>query len=131
MLFFMAGVFFVPIHSKAQTGPQIGIEQYIIDYGTIDYDSEGERIWTFKNTGDAPLLITAVKGSCGCTVVKYPKTAILPGKEASMKVKYDTKRAGIISKTFSITTNEPADRNFHVIKVMGTVKENPNPKKKK
>lgn len=126
----MAAVFFMPSRNQAQTGPKIKFSQEIIDYGQIEYDSESERLLTFKNIGDQPLLIVSVKGSCGCTVAKYPKTAILPGKEAAIKIKYDTKRVGLISKTVSITTNEPEDRNFHVIKIMGKINENPNPIKK-
>lgn len=128
----MAAVFFMalPVKAQAQIGPKISLNQEIIEYGEIEYNSDGERLLTFKNIGDQPLLITAVKGSCGCTVAKYPKTAVLPGKENVIKIKYDTKRVGLISKTVSITTNEPEDRNFHVIKIMGKIKENPNPDKK-
>jgi len=130
IIYIMAAVFFMAKSAVAQTGPQIQFEQYIIEYGEVDYASDGERLWTFKNIGTEPLMITAVKGSCGCTVAKYPKSAILPGKEGVVKVKYDTKRVGLISKTVSITTNEPEDRNFHVIKIMGKVKADPNAKPK-
>jgi hypothetical protein len=130
IIYIMAAVFFMVKSATAQTGPKIQFEQHTIEYGEVDYASDGERLWTFKNMGTEPLMITAVKGSCGCTVAKYPKSAILPGKEGVVKIKYDTKRVGIISKTVSITTNEPEDRNFHVIKIMGKVKADPNAKTK-
>ena len=130
IIYIMAAVFFMVKSTVAQTGPKIEFEQYVIEYGEVDYASNGERLWTFKNVGTEPLMITAVKGSCGCTVAKYPKSAILPGKEGVVKIKYDTKRVGLISKTVSITTNEPEDRNFHVIKIMGKVKADPNAKPK-
>lgn len=122
----MAAVFFMALSSKAQTGPKIAYEQYTVEYGEVEYGGDGERLWSFKNVGDQPLLILSVKGSCGCTVVKYPKSPIAPGKSGVVKIKYDTKRVGLISKTVSITTNEPGEDNFHVIKIMGKVKENPN-----
>ena len=50
----------------------------VVDYGTITQNSDGTRLFSFTNTGDAPLLITNVKTSCGCTVPSYSKAAILP-----------------------------------------------------
>lgn len=119
---FMAVVFFMSQIGIAQNGPKISFDQTIIDYGEIEYNSDGIRIWHFKNEGDQPLIITSVKGSCGCTVAKYPKVPITPGKESTIKIKYDTKRKGTISKTVSITTNEPQERNFHVVTIIGKVK---------
>jgi len=51
-----------------------------IDYGTIEQHSDGTRLFTFTNEGNAPLLITKVKTSCGCTVPTYSKEPILPSK---------------------------------------------------
>lgn len=107
--------------AQVVSGPKMDYAQYTVEYGDIDYGSDGERSWTFKNTGTEPLLITSVKGSCGCTVAKYPKTPIKPGETGTVKIKYDTKRPGIISKTITLVTNEPEERNFHVIKIMGKV----------
>ncbi len=50
----------------------------VIDYGTIVQNSEGHRLFTFTNTGDAPLVITKVKTSCGCTVPNYSKLQYFP-----------------------------------------------------
>ena len=36
-----------------------------IDYGTINQNTDGKRSFTFKNTGNTPIIITKVKGSCG------------------------------------------------------------------
>ena len=40
-------------------------ESTVIDYGNIEYNSDGVRAFTFTNTGNAPIIITQVKGSCG------------------------------------------------------------------
>jgi len=114
-------------YAKAQEEkvPKISYKELILMYGDIEYNSDGEREWHFTNTGNAPLLITSTKGSCGCTVAKYPKAAILPGKSSTVKIKYDTKRVGLISKTVTITTNEPEGKNVHVVTIMGRVKEAP------
>lgn len=126
----------ISLTGSAQTvsGPRMSYELYTVEYGDVEYGADGERPWVFKNTGTEPLLITSVKGSCGCTVAKYPRGPIKPGESGTVRIKYDTKRPGLISKTISITTNEPEERNFHVIKIMGKVvnaPENTGPKKAK
>lgn len=76
-----------------------------VDYGTIEQNSDPLRTFTIKNTGVAPLVITAAKGSCGCTVPSYDKEPILPGQESEIQVRYDTKRVGNFNKTVTLTTN--------------------------
>lgn len=90
----------------AQKAPKMEFEQTTVDYGTIEYDSNPLRTFTFKNTGNSPLVITGARGSCGCTVPTYPKKPIAPGETAVIEVRYDTKRPGVFRKSVSITTNE-------------------------
>jgi hypothetical protein len=80
-------------------------ESTIVDYGSIAQNSEPLRVFTFSNTGAAPLVISSAKGSCGCTVPSYPKEPILPGQEAEIEVRYDTKRIGAFTKTITLVTN--------------------------
>jgi hypothetical protein len=76
-----------------------------MDYGSIDQHSEPLRKFTFTNNGNEPLVISAAKGSCGCTVPSYPKEPVLPGASAEIEVRYDTKRVGNFSKTVTLNTN--------------------------
>jgi len=47
--------------------------------------------YKFKNTGNGPLIISSVEGSCGCTVLRnYPKGKILPGEEGEIVVEFDS-----------------------------------------
>ncbi|MBR9861805.1 DUF1573 domain-containing protein, partial [bacterium] len=60
----------------------------------------------FKNTGSADLKITHVHPTCGCTVAKWPKEAIAPGKTGSIDVEFDTKdRVGYNAKGVNIESN--------------------------
>ena len=86
--------------------PVMEFETTTIDYGKIKRNSEPYRIFKFTNTGDAPLIISKAKGSCGCTVPTYPKEAIAPGESAEVKVRYDTNRFGNFTKSVTLTTNE-------------------------
>ncbi|NQY06211.1 MAG: DUF1573 domain-containing protein [Flavobacteriaceae bacterium] len=86
-------------------GPMIEFENETIDYGTIAHNADGNREFVIKNTGTAPLLITKTKGSCGCTVPKAPKDAIMPGETDVIKVRYATNRVGKFTKTVTVTSN--------------------------
>ena len=82
-------------------------------------NSNGERKLKLTNTGNADLIITSCKGSCGCTVPKCPDYKLLPGKSGEIKIVYDTKRIGAFSKTVTIKSN--ATNNTVYIKVTGEV----------
>ena len=85
--------------------PEIIVDTDVIDYGKIEYNGDGLRIFKFKNTGKEPLIITSAKGSCGCTVPTWPKEPIMPGKSGVIKVKYSTNRVGRFTKTVTISSN--------------------------
>ena len=71
----------------AQKNAVITFTQTTHDFGTFD-ESEGKVTteFEFKNTGNAPLLITRTAASCGCTTPEYPKEPIAPGKSGVIKV---------------------------------------------
>jgi hypothetical protein len=91
----------------------------VVDYGTITQNSDGTRLFSFTNTGDAPLLITNVKTSCGCTVPSYSKAAILPGETGELNIKYDTKRLGAFTKTVTVTSNSEGGNK--ILKIKGHI----------
>jgi hypothetical protein len=99
--------------------PTMEFTKDAIDYGTIKQDADGNRVFTFKNTGSTPIVISEAHGSCGCTVPTYPKEPIMPGKTAEIKVHYDTHRVGPFSK--SVTVNSNAKNSPVVLKISGTV----------
>jgi hypothetical protein len=112
---------------------KIEFKSETIDYGTIEKGADGTRTFEFTNVGDAPLIITKVKSSCGCTVPSWPKEAILPGQSGEIKVKYDTRRVMPIRKTVSVASN--AVRPMIALKIKGNVidpaKQNVMEKKEK
>ena len=94
-------------------------ESETIDYGTIEQNSDGNRTFVFTNTGDSPITITKVIGSCGCTVPTAPTEAILPGEKGEIKVRYDTKRTGVFNKSVKITSN--AETSLKIVHIKGKV----------
>lgn len=76
------------------------------DFGKINEGDVVEHIFSFENTGDAPLIISNAKGSCGCTVPEWPKEPIAVGEKGEIKVKFNSrKKPGIQNKTVTITAN--------------------------
>ena len=100
---------FVAVNSVgfAQSGAKIEVlnKDNTIDFGTVTKESDsGIRTFEFKNTGDAPLIITNVQSTCGCTVPSKPTEPILPGKIGKIEVKYNM-NPGPIRKTITVESN--------------------------
>jgi hypothetical protein len=99
--------------------PEIYFEKTTHNYGTIEYDSDGTCEFTFKNTGEEPLLLTNVKASCGCTTPKWSKEPIKKGKTGTITVKYNTKIVNQFTKSIRVYSN--AKTNLVTLKITGTV----------
>jgi hypothetical protein len=110
----------MPQVANTKDGAKIEFESETIDYGTIENNADGNREFKFTNTGNAPLVITTAKGSCGCTVPTWPKEAIAPGQSSVIKVHYDTKRTGAFSKSVTLISNA-VNTPSKVIHIKGSV----------
>jgi hypothetical protein len=91
----------------AQNGPKIEFKakENTIDYGTTTKSKDnGVRSFEFTNTGDAPLIITNVLSTCGCTVPTKPNAPIMPGKTGKIEIKYSM-IPGPIRKTITVESN--------------------------
>jgi hypothetical protein len=112
---------------------EIAFETDVHDFGTIEYGGDGSYDFKFTNTGKSPLIISNARGSCGCTVPKWPKEPIAKGQSGVINVQYDTKRPGPFTKTVTISSNGKTASK--VITIKGTVQpaepaENTMPVKK-
>ncbi len=105
---------------SAQETAKIEFKAETLNYGVIEKGSDGVRIFEFTNTGSAPLIISKVSSSCGCTIPKKPEEPILPGESGEIQVKYDTNRVGPIRKAITVISN--ADTPTKVLKIKGEVK---------
>ena len=105
--------------ASAKKTASIDFETEVLDYGTIEKGTDGLRTFTFTNTGNAPLIISDVKTSCGCTVPTYSKEAIMPGKDGEIKISYDTKKVGSFTKTITVLSNANQERK--TLKIKGTI----------
>ncbi len=109
--------------TKKVKEPEITFESLVHDYGNIMQGDNGTCEFVFKNTGKADLLLTNCRSSCGCTVPEWPKDPIAPGKKASIKVKYNTQRIGMINKSITVESNAVNSRV--VLNIKGNVSPKP------
>mgnify|MGYP005988672889 CR=1 FL=1 len=119
-------VCFITLTVSAQ---EFKFETETIDYGKVGLGSEGKRVFTFTNIGDAPLIIKDIKSTCGCTVPKKPEAPIMPGQKGQIEVSYDTKRAGGFSKAITVISNAKKSRTM--LKIKGFISKDVAPVKAK
>ena len=100
---------------------EIKFEVTTIDYGEVEFESDGKRVFKFKNVGTAPLIFKRISSSCGCTIPKKPEKPIEPGESGEIEVEYDTKRVGIFMKAISVVSN--SKNSSIVLRIKGEVLE--------
>lgn len=106
-ILFLGAFLLMSLGVVGQSGAKIEFKaaDNTIDYGTVSKDSDsGIRSFEFTNTGDAPLIITNVQSTCGCTVPSKPTEPIMPGKTGKIDVKYNM-NPGTIRKTITVESN--------------------------
>lgn len=79
-------------YEKTTGGPNIYFPVMEHDMGTIEKNGKIPYTFYFVNSGDAPLLITDAKGSCGCTVPYFPTEPIMPGEKGKINLTFDSDR---------------------------------------
>ncbi|HJN78556.1 MAG TPA: DUF1573 domain-containing protein [Flavobacteriaceae bacterium] len=93
--------------SKDRKYAEISFDRIFHDFGNIDEGKIAKTVFTFTNTSKNDLYIVDARGSCGCTVPKYPKNiAIKPGETGEIEVNFDsTGRPNLQQKTVKISAN--------------------------
>ncbi len=92
-----------------------------IDFGNHNEGEILDTVFHFKNTGNATLIISKVRSSCGCTVPQWPKNPIKPGDSGIIKVVFNTNhKRGRQVKTITIHSNEKS--LTHTIRIKAQIK---------
>ena len=117
----------VVTEEQVPTGPttSIAFEETDFDFGVVDDGEKVRHTYKFKNTGNEPLIISSAKGSCGCTVPKWPSEPIPPGGSGQIDVEFDSKgKPGKQTKRVTVTANTVPAQTF--LNITGTVNKDPN-----
>lgn len=100
-------------------GPKttIKFDKYEHDFGNIAQNSSNKYVYKFTNTGKEPLVISNAKGSCGCTVPRWPKEPVPPGESGEIEIIYKPgKQKNKQSKTITISGNTEPDKTILKVK---------------
>lgn len=103
-----------------EASPQFSFEKENHDFGEIKEGTVAKHDFKFTNTGDAPLIITNAKGSCGCTVPEWPREPIAPGETGTIHVEFNSDgRTG--NQTKQVTINANTVPNTKLLKISAQV----------
>ena len=72
-------------NTKVEIGERTSMDiDKVFDAGEVFKGEVISAKFKIKNTGDRPLVISEVKGSCSCTVTDYPEEPLMPGEEGEI-----------------------------------------------
>lgn len=122
----LGALLLITVAGYAQSGARIEFKSDTVDYGITTKNADsGIRAFEFTNTGDADLIISDVKSTCGCTVPSKPTAPIKPGKSGKIEVKYDM-HPGPFRKTITVQSNAVnVPDGIVALKLKGEVVEKP------
>lgn len=106
-----------PVLERSENGqPLIVFSAESHDFGDI---SSGEKVsftFSYRNEGNANLIIKSASASCGCTVPKWSKEPLPPGEKGLIEIVFDSSgRSGRQMKTITIRSNaEPSIKMLQI-----------------
>ena len=127
----MYGIFFCPVLNAQvkSDSAYIKFKDTKYNFGFVKQGKIVKTEYFFENTGKAPLLISNIEISCGCTVADYPHYPIKPGESGMVLITFNTKekydRQDRTVSVISNATNSPTKLRFK-----GVVLEDKAAKKK-
>lgn len=96
------------VASNGGPAPKIWVAKTEWDFGRLWWGDPCVTEIEVRNDGDAPLQITNVRTSCGCTAAKPGKNSLAPGESDKIKVTYDSKKGVVnVSQTVTVESNDP------------------------
>ena len=93
-------------------------DSLVHEFGSVPEGEQATHVFAFTNTGAAPLTLTEVQTSCGCTTPEYTTDAVAPGESGSITVVYDSQgRPGPFTKRITVRAGDAAV----ALQIRGTV----------
>jgi hypothetical protein len=108
--------------AQAPAGPRITLSQDSWDFGEVWHPQSVSLTLIVKNTGDAPLQISDVRATCGCTLVEPGRKTVPPGETTEVKVRYNSEGKQGHQESKVIIDSNDAQRPTVEMKISGEVK---------
>lgn len=80
----------------------------LIELGEVAFGASVNRTIRFRNRGDQPVSILAVRTTCGCTAAEPDVDRLAPGAEGTVRVVFTGKNAGQQTQFVRIVTDDAA-----------------------
>ncbi len=90
--------------------PRVDIPRSSFDFGTIPPSPSVAYVFAIQNTGTAPLRLSNLFTSCGCTVAELSTSVIPPGERAELRVIFDPdyhETIGVVTRVVWMMSNDP------------------------
>jgi hypothetical protein len=91
------------------------IAEKVKDFGLVAKGEKLKAVFEVKNTGTAPLEISSVRPTCGCTVANFDKL-VQPGGTGKIEAEVDTTAfSGPIAKSVLVFSNDLASPQVNLV----------------
>ncbi|WP_111309156.1 DUF1573 domain-containing protein [Confluentibacter sediminis] len=105
--------------------PILQFEEKEHDFGEIPSGVPVETVFKYKNVGDAPLVITDIKSSCGCTVPQdWSREPLAKGESGQFTVKFNGSGTNKITKTITVIAN--TEKGAETVNITAFIKPSAN-----
>jgi hypothetical protein len=102
-------VAFASVVCLAQAVPHLTLDTTHFDFGKISADTKVSHRFKVTNTGKAPLNITRLNPSCGCTSTVLGKWTLTPDESTEIEVTFNPAGfRGISRKSIQVVSDDPA-----------------------
>jgi len=102
--------------AQDNTQPEFKFNEEKHDFGKIPQGTPVTTIFEFTNVGQAPLILSQVRPTCGCTIADYTKTPVKTGEKGIIKITYNAAVASSFNKTIVVTSNaKTPTKNLYII----------------
>ncbi|GGH19695.1 DUF1573 domain-containing protein [Sphingobacterium alkalisoli] len=110
---------FISLNAMSVAIGEFKFEKETHDFGSIPQGTPVSHEFKFTNGGDAPIIISEVAPSCGCSVADFSKTPIKPGETGTIKATFNAAAKGPFTKSFTVKSNTKTP--VKTLTVKGTV----------
>ena len=106
----------------AQEEGKVSVDKTVNDFGTIKRDGGAvSAVFTVTNGTKAPVLLSEVRASCGCTTPDWTKEPIGPGKTGKVTATYNPVGTGPFEKSVTINISEGDKTETIMVRIKGMV----------
>jgi len=95
---------------SGKKAPRIAVDERNFSFGRVPNDRGVEHVFTVSNTGDAPLVISRVQTSCGCTAAMMESSVIKAGESGRLRVSFNPRNMHqVVTRGVTIWSNDPVE----------------------